>query len=50
MSSGAQSSVGSAINDDFTRNLRRFVAEERISLATTRPAAVNVINGLPTAA
>lgn len=35
-------------NDDFTRNLRRFVAEERVSLATTRPAAVNVVTGLPT--
>lgn len=36
-------------NDDFTRNMRRFVAEERISLATTRPAAVNVVTGLPSA-
>ncbi|VBA47916.1 phage major capsid protein [Mycobacterium attenuatum] len=37
-------------NDDFTRNLRRFVAEERVALATTRPAAVNIITELPTGA
>ncbi len=36
--------------DDFARNVRRLVAEERVSSATTRPAAVNVVTGLPTAA
>ncbi|EUA11344.1 phage major capsid protein, HK97 family [Mycobacterium kansasii 732] len=36
--------------DDFTRNLRRFVAEERVAMATTRPAAINVLTELPTGA
>ncbi|MGV0070707.1 phage major capsid protein [Mycobacterium colombiense] len=36
-------------NDDFTRNLRRFVAEERLVLAIERPAAVLELTGLPTA-
>jgi HK97 family phage major capsid protein len=35
-------------NDDFTRNIRRFVSEERVAMAVTRPAAVNIITGLPT--
>jgi HK97 family phage major capsid protein len=35
-------------NDDFTRNIRRFVSEERVQLAVNRPSAVNVITGLPT--
>jgi hypothetical protein len=35
-------------NDDFTKNLVRFVAEERLSLAVERPAAVLSISGLPT--
>ncbi|WAJ43128.1 phage major capsid protein [Mycobacterium sp. Aquia_216] len=34
-------------NDDFTRNIRRFVCEERVQLAVNRPAAVNIISGLP---
>jgi HK97 family phage major capsid protein len=36
-------------NDDFTRNLTRFVAEERLVLAVERPAAVLALEGLPTA-
>lgn len=35
-------------NDDFTRNLWRFVAEERLVLAVERPAAVLELTGLPT--
>ncbi|MBO0880017.1 MAG: hypothetical protein J2P17_06545 [Mycobacterium sp.] len=35
-------------NDDFTRNLIRFVSEERLNLAITRPAATCNISGLPT--
>jgi HK97 family phage major capsid protein len=35
-------------NDDFTRNIRRFVSEERVQLAVNRPSAVNIITGLPT--
>lgn len=34
--------------DDFTRNLVRFIAEERLVLAVERPAAVLKITGLPT--
>jgi HK97 family phage major capsid protein len=34
--------------DDFTRNLTRFVAEERVVLAVERPAAVLKLTGLPT--
>lgn len=33
--------------DDFTRNLQRWVAEERLALAVERPAAVCKITGLP---
>jgi HK97 family phage major capsid protein len=36
-------------NDDFTRNLLRTVAEERLVLCVTRPPAVLSITGLPTA-
>ena len=36
------------MNDDFTRNLTRFVAEERLVLAVERPAAVLELTGLPT--
>jgi HK97 family phage major capsid protein len=32
--------------DDFTRNVQRFVAEERLVLCCTRPAAVLAISGL----
>jgi HK97 family phage major capsid protein len=35
-------------NDDFTKNLVRFVGEERLALAVERPAAVLSITGLPT--
>jgi HK97 family phage major capsid protein len=35
-------------NDDFTRNLVRFVCEERMVLAVERPTAVMSITGLPT--
>jgi hypothetical protein len=35
-------------DDDFTRNLIRFVSEERLALAVERPAAVLAISGLPT--
>lgn len=34
--------------DDFTRNLLRTVAEERLNLAVERPDAVMKITGLPT--
>ncbi|MDN4519604.1 phage major capsid protein [Mycolicibacterium austroafricanum] len=36
-------------DDDFTRNLQRWIAEERLALAVERPAAVCKITGLPTA-
>ena len=36
-------------NDDFTRNLVRYVAEERLVLTVERPAAVLAITNLPTA-
>lgn len=36
-------------NDDFTRNLWRFVAEERLVLAVERPSAVLELTGPPTA-
>ncbi|MBZ4620503.1 phage major capsid protein [Mycobacterium avium subsp. hominissuis] len=35
-------------NDDFVRNIRRFVAEERLVLAVERPPAVLELTGLPT--
>jgi HK97 family phage major capsid protein len=35
-------------DDDFTRNLQRWVAEERLELAVERPSAVLSISGLPT--
>lgn len=35
-------------NDDFTKNLTRFVGEERLALAVQRPAAVLSLTGLPT--
>lgn len=35
-------------NDDFTRNIVRYVCEERLVLATERPSAVLSITGLPT--
>jgi hypothetical protein len=34
-------------NDDFTRTLVRFVAEERLVLTVTRPAAVLQVTNLP---
>jgi HK97 family phage major capsid protein len=36
-------------NDDFVKNIVRYVAEERIALAVERPAAVCKLTGLPTA-
>jgi hypothetical protein len=39
--------VGTA-NDDFTRNLLRFVREERKVLAVERPTAVMSMTGLAT--
>ena len=42
-------SIRTGLNeDDFTRNIMRFICEERISLAIERPAAVSIITGLPT--
>jgi HK97 family phage major capsid protein len=35
-------------NDDFSRNITRFVIEERLTLAVERPSAVLAISGLPT--
>ena len=35
-------------DDDFTRNIVRTVAEERLVLCVTRPAAVLAISNLPT--
>jgi HK97 family phage major capsid protein len=35
-------------NDDFTKNLVRFICEERLALAVERPAAVLSITNLPT--
>ena len=35
-------------NDDFTRNLVRYVGEERCVLTVERPAAVMVLKNLPT--
>lgn len=35
-------------NDDFTRNIVRYVAEERIALAVERPSAVCKLTSLPT--
>jgi hypothetical protein len=35
-------------NDDFVRNLVRYVFEERITLAVERPTAILKISGLPT--
>lgn len=37
-----------ANDDDFTRNLQRWIAEERLELAVERPSAVLSISGLPT--
>jgi HK97 family phage major capsid protein len=37
-----------SINDDFARNLVRFVFEERINVAVERPTALLKISGLPT--
>jgi HK97 family phage major capsid protein len=34
-------------NDDFTKNIRRFVGEERLAIAVERPAAVCLVTGLP---
>ncbi|MDT5367170.1 MAG: hypothetical protein QOC62_1601 [Mycobacterium sp.] len=34
-------------SDDFTRNITRFVLEERLVLAVERPAAVLAISNLP---
>jgi len=36
-------------DDDFTRNLVRWISEERLELAVERPAAVLSITGLPVA-
>jgi hypothetical protein len=35
-------------DDDFTRNIVRTVAEERLVLCVTRPAAALAISNLPT--
>jgi HK97 family phage major capsid protein len=35
-------------NDDFSRNITRFVVETRLALAVERPTAVLTITGLPT--
>jgi hypothetical protein len=37
-----------SINDDFSRNLVRFVFEERLNVAVERPTALLKISGLPT--
>jgi HK97 family phage major capsid protein len=37
-----------SINDDFSRNLVRFVFEERFNVAVERPTALLAISGLPT--
>lgn len=34
-------------NDDLTRNILRYVAEERLVSCATRPAAVPSITNLP---
>ena len=34
-------------NDDYTRNLVRYLAEERLVLTVTRPAAVLAVTNLP---
>jgi HK97 family phage major capsid protein len=34
--------------DDFTRNLMRFVVEERLQTVVERPSAICVVSGLPT--
>ena len=34
-------------NDDMTRNILRFVGEERLTLCVTRPSAVLSITNLP---
>ena len=34
-------------NDDFTKNLVRYVAEERLVLTVERPAAVMYLKKLP---
>lgn len=36
-------------NDDFTKNIQRFVVEERLTLAVERPSAVLAISNLPVA-
>jgi HK97 family phage major capsid protein len=36
-------------NDDFTRNVTRFIGEGRLNVAVERPAAVCTVTGLPTA-
>jgi hypothetical protein len=36
--------------DDFVRNLVRWVAEERLTLAVERPQAVLMLTGLPVTA
>lgn len=42
---GLEVQTGSS-GDDFTRNLTRFVVEERVALAVERPAAVLKVTGL----
>jgi HK97 family phage major capsid protein len=37
-------------NDDFTRNIVRYVGEERLTLAVERPQAVMEISALPSTA
>jgi HK97 family phage major capsid protein len=44
---GINVSTGTS-NDDFSRNITRFVIEERLALAVERPTAVLTIAGLPT--
>jgi hypothetical protein len=41
--------VREPIGSDFTQNIVRFIAEERIALAVERPSAVLEITDLPTA-
>jgi HK97 family phage major capsid protein len=36
------------MNDDFARNITRFIGEERLNIAIERPSAVCSVTGLPT--
>jgi hypothetical protein len=39
-----------SINDDFSKNLVRFVFEERLTQVVERPTAILKLTGLPTGA